>query len=323
MASGGVAVNIAPEKERLFAAGSQSATWEGGVFDPTTGRMTFTTDFSFNATLDATLDVFNVIKLYTSNNTAHVARLFFRYSDSLGNYRLRYSSGDGFNQNMKNSNVFDISEVGQATDPQSDNLRLTWTLTKGATADTWTQAVSLINTSSDTAIDLSYSAGTVWEDTITVSEEFHNDSSIMWGFNTTGINNAYIFSTSASVETIDSDGDGVGDNADAFENDPTESVDSDGDGFGDNADRFPNIPTQDIVNDIISNPSVYDLYSREGIQDLRTNSTILDVSNNQATIQIQMEESSNLESWNETGDAATMVVPADTDTKFFRFKMTE
>ena len=125
------------------------------------------------------------------------------------------------------------------------------------------------------------------------------------------------------TETADTDGDGVGDNADAFDNDPTESVDSDGDGFGDNADGFPNIPTQDIVNEIISNPSVYDLYSREGIQDLRTNSTILGVSNNQATIQIQMEESSNLESWNETGDAATMVVPADTDTKFFRFKMTE
>jgi hypothetical protein len=125
------------------------------------------------------------------------------------------------------------------------------------------------------------------------------------------------------TETTDSDGDGVGDNADAFDNDPTESVDSDGDGFGDNADGFPNIPTQDIVNEIISNPSVYDLYSRDGIQDLRTNSTILDVSNNQATIQIQMEESSDLESWTETGDAATMVVPADSDTKFFRFKMAE
>ena len=125
------------------------------------------------------------------------------------------------------------------------------------------------------------------------------------------------------TETADADGDGVGDNADAFNNDPNESVDSDGDGFGDNADGFPNIPTQDIVNEVISNPSVYDLYSREGIQDLRTNSTILGVSNNQATIQIQMEESSNLESWNETGDAATMTVPADSDTKFYRFKMTE
>ena len=34
----------------------------------------------------------------------------------------------------------------------------------------------------------------------------------------------------------DSDGDGVGDNADVFPNDANESADSDGDGIGDNAD---------------------------------------------------------------------------------------
>ena len=38
------------------------------------------------------------------------------------------------------------------------------------------------------------------------------------------------------TETADSDGDGVGDNADAFPNDPTESVDTDSDGIGNNAD---------------------------------------------------------------------------------------
>ena len=39
-------------------------------------------------------------------------------------------------------------------------------------------------------------------------------------------------------ETSDSDGDGVGDNADPFPTDPTESADSDGDGVGDNG-RVP------------------------------------------------------------------------------------
>ncbi len=121
----------------------------------------------------------------------------------------------------------------------------------------------------------------------------------------------------------DSDGDGLLDGVETNAGTDPNNADSDGDGFGDNADGFPNIPTQDIVNEILSNPSVYDLYSRDGIQDLRTNSTILDVSNNQATIQIQMEESSDLESWTETGDPATMTVPADTDTKFCRFKMAE
>ena len=43
-------------------------------------------------------------------------------------------------------------------------------------------------------------------------------------------------------ETKDTDGDGVGDNADVFPNDKSESKDSDGDGIGDNADPFPNVP---------------------------------------------------------------------------------
>ena len=36
----------------------------------------------------------------------------------------------------------------------------------------------------------------------------------------------------------DSDGDGVGDNADAFPNDSSETYDTDGDGVGDNLDVF-------------------------------------------------------------------------------------
>lgn len=41
-------------------------------------------------------------------------------------------------------------------------------------------------------------------------------------------------------EQLDSDMDGVGDNADAFPNDPTETVDTDSDGVGDNSDAYPN-----------------------------------------------------------------------------------
>jgi len=47
----------------------------------------------------------------------------------------------------------------------------------------------------------------------------------------------------------DSDQDGVGDNADAFPNDPNETTDSDGDGVGDNADAFPNNPNETTDSD--------------------------------------------------------------------------
>ena len=42
--------------------------------------------------------------------------------------------------------------------------------------------------------------------------------------------------------SVDSDGDGVPDNADAFPNDPDETTDSDDDGVGDNSDNCPTIP---------------------------------------------------------------------------------
>ena len=52
-----------------------------------------------------------------------------------------------------------------------------------------------------------------------------------------------------ATETMDSDGDDVGDNTDAFPNDPLETMDSDGDGVGDNADAFPSDPSKTKVTD--------------------------------------------------------------------------
>ncbi len=46
------------------------------------------------------------------------------------------------------------------------------------------------------------------------------------------------------VDPVDTDGDGVADEDDAFPNDPTETTDTDGDGVGDNADAYPNDPTK-------------------------------------------------------------------------------
>jgi hypothetical protein len=47
------------------------------------------------------------------------------------------------------------------------------------------------------------------------------------------------------------------------------------------------------------------------------------VENGEATLSMELEESSDLQSWEDTGDPATMTIPADTDTKFFRFKMAD
>ena len=52
-----------------------------------------------------------------------------------------------------------------------------------------------------------------------------------------------------SAETIDTDGDGTGDNSDVFPNNTAENSDTDGDGTGDNADAFPNDPTENTDTD--------------------------------------------------------------------------
>ncbi|WP_185962562.1 polysaccharide lyase 6 family protein [Thalassomonas sp. M1454] len=52
-----------------------------------------------------------------------------------------------------------------------------------------------------------------------------------------------------ATETLDTDSDGVGDNADAFPNDASETLDTDGDGVGDNADAFPNDATETLDTD--------------------------------------------------------------------------
>ena len=51
------------------------------------------------------------------------------------------------------------------------------------------------------------------------------------------------------AESVDTDGDGVGDNSDAFPADPAESVDTDGDGIGDNSDAFPADPAESVDTD--------------------------------------------------------------------------
>jgi len=116
--------------------------------------------------------------------------------------------------------------------------------------------------------------------------------------------------------TVDSDSDGIPDNYDIY------------DGLDDALFEYylqnnvlPNYKTLTEYNTVVAERDAK--LTLAEVAELRPGSTMIEVSGNQATIQLQMEESSDLESWEDTGAPATMVVPADTDTKFFRFKMTD
>ena len=50
-------------------------------------------------------------------------------------------------------------------------------------------------------------------------------------------------------ETADSDGDGIGDNADPFPRNADETADTDGDGVGDSSDAFPDDPSESLDSD--------------------------------------------------------------------------
>jgi hypothetical protein len=121
----------------------------------------------------------------------------------------------------------------------------------------------------------------------------------------------------------DTDGDGLsdGDEVNVYACNPL-SADTDGDGYRDDLEVFlSNFNVNSDSSDL--DLSDYGLITLQNIQDLRAGSTMIEVSENQATVQLQMEESSDLQSWEATGTPATMTIPADAETKFFRFKMAE
>ena len=124
-----------------------------------------------------------------------------------------------------------------------------------------------------------------------------------------------------SSEWLDTDGDTIGNNADTDDDNDT-ILDYKEIEIGSNPlvlDTLQSLVT--IIDNLLVNSS--SKFSIDEIEDLRPGSIMVEVSGNQATVQLQMEESSDLQTWEDTGTPATMTIPADTDTKFFRFKMVE
>ena len=124
-------------------------------------------------------------------------------------------------------------------------------------------------------------------------------------------------------ESLDTDGDGLTNATEISLGTNPDLRDSDSDGLPDGWEVSRNLDPTSNSTAFIEEMNSFGYYSQNQMQDLRSGSVMIEVSGNQATVQLQMEESSDLQTWEDTGDPATMTIPADTDTKFFRFKMTE
>ena len=326
--SSSVLVNTDAGNEFVYSAPWQSVWWEGGTFNPAAGTLTFVTDFKFNYLPTDTGDAFNVIKLGAEQTGNDVARVYFRYVIGSDDYRVRYSPGNWDVLGLKTSNTFDPGDIGLGSDdPQSDDLRLTWTLTRGATADAWTSSLSLVNLTTGGTIILGYGAD-VWELTSAVSETFHNDTSINWGFQTSNINYANILATSASFETntgvvfassntgtdpnnadSDSDGltDGVENNTGTFVStsepgtDPN-NADTSGDGIKDgdwaNANYDPNANYSEIFSVVSQYPSLLGLVDPSSIVDAQIGSLGIQQGNDgNFDMNFDLELSTDLQTW--------------------------
>ena len=152
-----------------------------------------------------------------------------------------------------------------------------------------------------------------------------------------------------------------GDNADAFPNDPDETVDTDGDGFGDNSDihnglddtvinNALGITTADgkinlsawlatnsyTVNDGNSggiSQSDYDAAlaaqataetALANAREARTGSTVIDVANDVATITLTVEQTTDVSDWsNATSSDHDIQLSAPAGASFYRFNYPE
>ena len=138
----------------------------------------------------------------------------------------------------------------------------------------------------------------------------------------------------------DTDSDGLGDGAEinTYSTDPNVD-DTDGDGLLDGDEVITHL-TDPLLDDTVGDGFTDGFLVTQGkdplvdysdirsetarqSQDSESGNIVLQVINNGATVQLKLEESSDLVSWTETGDAATIVVPADADTRFFRFNTTD
>jgi hypothetical protein len=200
-ASGGIQASPDAGKEWLFLSGSgQYGKYTGETLNPNNGTITMSSVFKFSANPTASSDIFNIFKLESAGDANNIARIYFRYGTANDDYRIRYSTGNGFDRNTFSTNSFTKAQIGLDDNNTTDNLNLTWTFTKGADAASWAVTLDLVNESTGNIIDLNYSAGTTYsKNDVTVTSTFNDFDSLTSGFNTSGINSGNILSFSGSA----------------------------------------------------------------------------------------------------------------------------
>ncbi len=149
-----------------------------------------------------------------------------------------------------------------------------------------------------------------------------------WSGAASGTNEAFVMMTEPQAVTAtfsdDADGDGLTNAEEAALGSNPWKTDTDGDGFGDKleADHAwnPVVSDQWAVDYIRNNGGDFGLYPSNAVLDVAVGQILFETAGGNATLSLQLEESDNLVTWTNAGDAVEWIWPVDGEKKFFRVR---
>lgn len=101
-------------------------------------------------------------------------------------------------------------------------------------------------------------------------------------------------------------------------------ADTDGDSFNDgfefNNGLSPTVDSSPFVTHILDNAETYGLYPSNVVLDVAVGQVALDIQGTTARLRLQMEQSDDLQSWTNAGEAVEWTMPVDNGKKFLRVR---
>ena len=150
-----------------------------------------------------------------------------------------------------------------------------------------------------------------------------------WSGDASGTNDeAFVMMTEPQAVTAtfsdDADGDGLTNTEEASAGSDPWKADTDGDGFDDKTEvdygLSPTTDSSGLVTYIQNHDHTFGLYPSNVVLDVATGQMLLETVGNNAMLQLQLEESDDLVTWTNAGDAVEWVRPVNGDKKFFRVR---
>ncbi|KAF0095297.1 MAG: Metallophosphoesterase [Puniceicoccaceae bacterium 5H] len=129
-------------------------------------------------------------------------------------------------------------------------------------------------------------------------------------------------------EALDSDMDGLNNYREFVElgSNPMR-LDSDGDGLDDAFEvehgLDPATSDAELIATILGHPNQLGLYTVDDIHYLNADSIVVQPKEGALELKLQLQESGDLEQWNDLGDPVEATLPAPADSSFYRFEITE